>query len=58
MLYPIEYIDHGGNIFERKFIEHEDDRAAIDQAHHWHVAGIGAGFDVWQDDRLVHKHRN
>ncbi len=58
MVYRIEYIDHGGNVFERRFIEHNDDRSVIDEAHRGHVPGIGAGFDVWQDNRLVHKHRN
>jgi hypothetical protein len=27
-------------------------------AHRMHARSIGAGFDVWQDQRLVHRHRS
>ena len=55
--YRIEFVDHGGNVFDRRYLDNEDDQAAVDEAHRLHVPGIGAGFNVWQGDRLVHQHR-
>lgn len=56
-IYRIHFVDHGN----RSFAVHELDCALDDEAvagaHKLDVPFIGAGFDVWQDDRLVHRHR-
>ncbi len=55
--YCIDFVDHGGNVYARDRVEHDDEPALIDELHRRHEHGIGAGFDVWDGDRLVHRHR-
>lgn len=58
-LYHIYFIDHGGNIFAAHHVENGDDKAAIESAHRLNVLpNLGAGFEVWKDDQLVHRHDN
>ena len=57
-IYHVHFVDHGDNIYLTRHIEHADDEAAIDAAHRINARSIGAGFEVWEDDRLVHRHRN
>jgi hypothetical protein len=56
-LYLLEFVDHGGNAFSTHEIEHDDDESAIEHAHRLHAPNIGAGFDLWHGDRLVHRDR-
>src|SRR5215831_15524273 len=56
--YRVHFVDYGDNVYSTEYIEHDDDEGAIAVAHRMNVPSIGAGFDVWNDDRLVHRHRN
>lgn len=58
-LYRIHFVDHGGNVRSTRHVEHDTDEAAIEAAHSLNVlSSVGAGFEVWDDERLVHQHRN
>jgi len=57
-LYRVHFVDHGDNVYSTEYMEHDDDQEAIAVAQRMNVPSIGAGFDVWNDDRLVHRHRN
>jgi len=58
-LYRVHFVDHGNNVYLTRHVEHDDDEAAVDAAHRMNAArNIGAGFEVWQDERMVHRHRN
>jgi hypothetical protein len=57
-LYRLHFVDHGGNVYATEYLEHDDDESAIESAHRMNVPSIGAGFDLWDDERLVHRHRN
>jgi hypothetical protein len=58
-LYRVHFLDHGDNIRATHHVEHDDDEAAIAAAHRLNVLPhLVAGFEVWDDERLVHKHRN
>jgi hypothetical protein len=56
--YRVHFVDHGENIYAMEYVEHDSDEDAVKEAHRLNVPSIGAGFEVWQDERLVHKHRN
>ena len=56
--YECRFLDHGGNTREMQLIDAEDDGAAVTEAHQMHSPRVGAGFDLWQDERRVHSHRN
>lgn len=56
--YRVDFVDHGNNVYEARVVNRDDDESAIAEAHLMNVPGIGAGFDLWQEDRLVHRHRN
>jgi hypothetical protein len=55
--YLIRLLDHGGNIRVADWISCENDATAIDRAKAMDVVRIGAGYDVWDGDRLVFRHR-
>jgi hypothetical protein len=55
--YRVHFVDHTDRVFDAIEIEHDTDEAAIEEAHDRDVPSIGAGFDVWHEGRLVHKHR-
>jgi hypothetical protein len=58
-LYRVHFLDFGDNVLATHLIEHEDDDAAVSAAHSLNVLPhISAGFEVWDDERLVHAHRN
>lgn len=57
-IYRVHFVDHGGNVYSTERIENDSDEEAIKAAHRLDVPSIGAGFDVWEDERLVHRHRN
>jgi hypothetical protein len=57
--YRADFVDHGENIYRTDHVEHEDDEAAIRHAARRNPLGAaGGGFDIWQDDRLVHIYRH
>jgi hypothetical protein len=57
-LYRVHFVDHGDNVYATEYLQHDDDESAIEAAHRMNVPSIGAGFDLWDDERLVHRHRN
>ena len=57
-LYRLHFVDHGGNVYATNHVDHQSDDAAIRAAHALDVPSIGAGFDLWDDKRLVSRHRN
>ena len=57
-LYQVHFVDHGNNTYSIEHIEHDNDDEAVQAAHRLNVPSIGAGFDVWHGDRLVHQHRS
>ncbi len=57
-VYSIGFVDHGENVYSRHEIDEESDEAAIEKALRLNGSPrIGAGFDLWHEDRLVHRHR-
>jgi len=55
--YQIHFVDHGDNIFSTHHVEEPDDEGAITTARRLRVPSIGAGFEVWESERLVHRER-
>jgi hypothetical protein len=56
-LYHVHFLDDGGDVFLTRELEHEDDETVVERARWLYVPRIGAVFDVWEGDRLVHRHR-
>jgi hypothetical protein len=60
-LYRILFFDQDDHISSLHRIEHDDDEAAVANAHQLNSEAIqtaAAGFELWQDDRLVQRHSN
>jgi hypothetical protein len=58
-LYRVHFLDHGDNVYATHHVEHDHVDAAIEAAHRLNVLPhLGSGFEVWDDERLVHRHRN
>ena len=57
MQYRVNFVDHGGHVYATDHVEHDDETELIRELRERHAHGVGAGFDVWKDDRLVHRHR-
>ncbi len=55
--YKVHFVNHGDHIFGVQEFERETDEAAIEHARRLDVPTIGAGFDLWHEERLVHRHR-
>jgi len=55
--YLVEFLDHGKNVRVAEWIICDDDAHAIHRARELDVVKIGLGYDVWQGDRLVYRHR-
>ena len=55
-LYRVHFLDHGGNIYLTQHVDHNDDATAIEAAHRMNVLPQMGPFEVWQDERLVHRH--
>ena len=55
--YSVHFFDNGDRVFDAVEIDRDTDEAAIKEAHRIDVPSIGAGFDVWNENRLVHRHR-
>jgi len=58
VLYRLHFVDHGQHVYATYYLTHDNDDEAIEAAHRMNVPAIGAGFDVWDDERLVHRHRS
>ena len=56
--YRVHFLDQSDNVIDAVQFEEDHDEAAIEHAHRINVPSIGIGFEVWRNDRLVHKHRN
>ena len=57
MVYIVHFVDHGENVYATEFVRHDDEVALIDKLSVLYDHQIGAGFDIWDGDRLVHRHR-
>lgn len=57
MTYRVHYVDHGNNVYATEHIEHDDEEVLIADLQRLNAHGVGAGFDVWDGDRLVYRHR-
>jgi len=58
-LYRVHFLDHGDNVRITHYVNLDDDETAIDAARQINVLPhLGSGFEVWDDERLVHRHRN
>jgi hypothetical protein len=55
-LYQCLCVDHGDNVYSQANFHADCDDAAVDYARTVHNNGIGKGFELWQGDRLIHKH--
>ena len=55
--YRIEFVDHGDNVYGTEHVEHDDEEALIKELRVRNTHGIGYGYDVWDGERLVHRHR-
>ena len=56
--YRIHFLDYGDNVRDTHHVDRDDDGAAIEVARRLNVfPHITPGFEVWHNDRLVHKHR-
>ena len=57
-LYRVHFVDHGDNVYATEYVDHDSDGDAIRAAHAHDVPSVGAGFDLWDDERFVYRHRN
>jgi hypothetical protein len=57
-IYRIEFVDSSGNVAGVERMERASDDKAVEIAHFIYAPRLGAGFDVWDGDRLVHRHRD
>jgi DNA-binding response OmpR family regulator len=55
--YHMHFVDHVGRVFDSIELEGDADDPAIEETRRLDVPSIGAGFDVWHEGRLVHRHR-
>jgi hypothetical protein len=56
-IYQVNFVDHGDNVYASESIEHDDEPALVETLRRRHTHGIGAGFDIWEGDRLIYRHR-
>ena len=52
--YRAHFVTHGDKIFSVDHYEAEDDEEARSHTAHVLRSGIGKGYEIWQDERLVH----
>lgn len=55
--YLIQLLDHGSNVRVADWLICDDDAHAINRAKAMDVVKIGVGYDIWDGDRLVFRHR-
>ena len=53
-LYRARFLTHGDQVFHVDYFDAEHDEAAIAHAARVFRYGIGKGYEIWHDDRLVH----
>jgi hypothetical protein len=53
-LYRVDFVDYGDHVYPTEYLQHDDDESAIEAAHRMNVPSIGVGFDLRDDERLVH----
>jgi len=54
-----QILDHGGNVrYSANFMAEHDEHAKSHAKMMWGGSIIGAGYEVWQDNRLVHSERS
>jgi glyoxylase-like metal-dependent hydrolase (beta-lactamase superfamily II) len=54
-LYRAHFVNHADHIFGVSHFDAEHDEAAIAHARQVFRSGIGKGYEIWHEDRLVHK---
>lgn len=52
--YRVHFVNHGGHIYSAQHLDCDRDEEAIVKARLMHAPSIGAGFEIWRDDHLVH----
>jgi len=58
-LYRIHFVDQRDDIERITYAVYDSDEAAIEAGHRTAVSrDLVASFEVWQEDRRVHEHRN
>jgi hypothetical protein len=55
--YRVAFVGDNGHVFDVVQFEHDTDETAIEEARRLDVPSLGAGFEVWHADRLIHRHR-
>ena len=56
-VYRVRCRDYRDKVYVTHHIEHDEDKEAIAAAHRMSVHSIEtAGFEVWDDERLIHRH--
>jgi hypothetical protein len=55
--YSAHFVDHRDNVFAVAVFEFDNDDQAIAHAHRIDVPSIAAGFDVWNENRPIYRHR-
>jgi len=57
--YRVHILDHGGNVrYTANFKAEHDEHARSHAELMWGGSSIGAAYEVWQDNRLVHSERS
>jgi hypothetical protein len=56
--YRVDFLDERNNLTSTVELQEAEDAAAIQHALRINIPSIGGRFEVWQGERLVHKHRN
>jgi len=54
-IYCCRFVDAAGHVFGDETMEAKDDTAVIARAHVIFAHGIGSGYEIWDDGRLVHR---
>jgi hypothetical protein len=52
--YRAHFLTHGDDIFSVEHFEADHDEAAVAFAGRAFRSNIGKGYEIWQDDRLIH----
>jgi hypothetical protein len=56
-LYTINLISHHGTVRDADELDCDTDEEAVAFAEDLNVPAFGNGYDVWQQERLVHRYR-
>jgi hypothetical protein len=56
--YYVRFVNRVDAVINLVELEADSDEAAIEQAYRIKLQSVGAGFDVLEDNRLVHRHRD